>query len=62
MSPTNKRKSKDRPLLFKKKDVPPAHQDELFFKYFESFLHQRVEILLKSRNMVPKRSRFLSDY
>jgi len=63
LSPTNKaRKSKERTILFKKKDVPPAHKDELFFKYFESFLHQRVEILLKSRNMIPKRSRFLSDY
>jgi len=62
LSPTNKRKSKERVVLFKKKDVPPAHKDELFFKYFESFLHQRVEILLKSRNMIPKRNRFLSDY
>lgn len=63
MSPTNKaRKHKERTILFKKKDAPPAHQDELFFKYFESFLHQRVEILLKSRNLIPKRSRFLSDY
>jgi len=55
------RRKKERTVHYAEKEVP-MYKDELFFKYFESFLHQKVEFILKTKNMIPTRTRFLSDY
>lgn len=47
--------------LKKKKVDCPAHKDEIFFKYFESFLGQKIEIMMKNKQSHPARSRFYSD-
>jgi len=47
--------------LQKKKENGPVHTDELFFKYFNGFLDQKIEIMMKNKQAPPTRSRFYSD-
>jgi len=61
-SPLLKAKPKNNRLTqYAKKNIP-VHKDELFFKYFESFLDQYIQITFKSKALPPFRARFLSDY
>jgi len=47
--------------LQKKKENGPMHTDELFFKYLNGFLDQKIEIMMKNKQAPPTRSRFYSD-
>jgi len=55
------KKKKERTVHYAEKETP-LYKDELFFKYFDAFLNQKLEIILKTKNAIPTRGRFLSDY